>query len=122
MSNNPPNLPVLARNVRKLRHHHQLTQQQVADRCQLSRMTILNIEFGKHRPTFETIELLAKALEVPMCKLLEDHDARSTTTRFLADLRSAISRGSPADREAIAAFAMRLTDPREPLSETTVRT
>jgi transcriptional regulator with XRE-family HTH domain len=108
MTTNPQKLPVLARNVRLLRRYCGLTQQQLADRCQLSRTTILNIESGNHSPTFETIELLAKGLEQHLWLLLEDLDGRSTTTRFLAEIKSAISRASLADRERIAALAMRV--------------
>lgn len=48
-----------------------LTQQQLADICGLSRVSISNYESGKAEPTIEKIELISKALDLDITDLIE---------------------------------------------------
>ncbi len=110
-----PTLPVLARNVRRLRHHRKLTQFELARRCKLSSRTILAIEQGQNTPNLTTIELLAQAFGKSASTLLHDPDSRSTTTRFLVDL---LARASARKRSAIVGYAKHLMDPPDSTTST----
>ena len=66
------NIELLKRQRKKL----QLTQQQLADKCNLSRVTISNYESGKAEPTKENIEILSKVLKVPELLLLANPDKK----------------------------------------------
>jgi transcriptional regulator with XRE-family HTH domain len=52
---------------RKIRR---LTQEDLADKTRILRANIARIESGKHYPSLETLEKIAKALEVPVAKFL----------------------------------------------------
>jgi transcriptional regulator with XRE-family HTH domain len=77
----------VARAVRDLRLERNLSQRQLAGRMQVPRTYISKIENGKATPTLSSLERLATALEVDICKLV--HDARSRrneeTAAVLAD-------------------------------------
>jgi transcriptional regulator with XRE-family HTH domain len=108
MSKNPEDLPILARNVRELRLHHEWSQSRLAAECRppLDRTTILKIERGDHTPSVATIRLLAKALDVPAWHLLFDPEERTKTSLLLWGL---FSRASGPVRKMIVALARRLT-------------
>ena len=57
-----------------------MTQQDLADRCGLSRVSISNYESGKAEPTMDNIELLSKVLNLDIIELL-----LSDKTNFLPD-------------------------------------
>ncbi len=65
----------VARAVRDLRRERNLSQRQLAGRMLVPRTYISKIENGKATPTLSSLERLANALEVDICKLV--HDARS---------------------------------------------
>ncbi len=77
----------VARAVRELRLERNLSQRQLAGRMQVPRTYISKIENGKATPTLSSLQRLANALEVDICKLV--HDARSRrneeTASILAD-------------------------------------
>lgn len=51
-----------------------LTQQQLADMCALSRVSISNYESGKAEPTMENLEKLSKVLDIDITDLIEIKD------------------------------------------------
>ena len=55
--------------LQQLRIHADLTQSQLAERCDVSIDTISNIERGIHGPRFELLERLATSLSVPVYAL-----------------------------------------------------
>ncbi|MFV8755756.1 helix-turn-helix domain-containing protein [Nannocystaceae bacterium ST9] len=110
---NVDELPPLSRNVLGYRQHQRLSQQALADRCQISRATVANIERG-HVPTLATINTLAKALGTTPAKLLDDPSVHTTTTRYLEGLRGTIKRVSARGRQLLARLARRLARFREP--------
>lgn len=57
-------------NVRNRRHLLKLSQEELADRAQLDRKTIGNIETGKANPELLTMELIATALDTSISELL----------------------------------------------------
>jgi transcriptional regulator with XRE-family HTH domain len=71
------------REIRKARH---LSQRQLAGRMQVPRTYISKIENGKAIPTLGSLERLAAALEVDMCKLVRD--ARSLRDEEVAEILS----------------------------------
>jgi transcriptional regulator with XRE-family HTH domain len=71
------------REIRKARH---LSQRQLAGRMQVPRTYISKIENGKAIPTLGSLERLAAALEVDMCKLVRD--ARSRRDEEVAEILS----------------------------------
>jgi transcriptional regulator with XRE-family HTH domain len=57
--------------LRRLRRSKDLTQEQLADNVGVSTEFISNIERGRNAPSFETLERLAGALNVPISVLFE---------------------------------------------------
>jgi DNA-binding XRE family transcriptional regulator len=56
--------------IRKLREAKGVTQEELADTVGMMRSNISRIEAAKHRPTLETMERIAKALEVSVADLI----------------------------------------------------
>lgn len=50
--------------IKEIRLWRGLTQKQLAEKCGLSEPTIRNYELGNRKPSLETIEIIADALEV----------------------------------------------------------
>ena len=58
---------LLTNNIRKLRFNNsEMTQQELADRLEVSRQTILAIEAGKYSPTLELAFRIAEIFNVPL--------------------------------------------------------
>lgn len=57
--------------VKQLRQERGWSQQEVADRVGLNKMTISQYENGKRKPSFEMIEALAEVFHVDLNYLLE---------------------------------------------------
>ena len=74
----------VARAVRDLRLERCLSQRQLAGRMQVPRTYISKIENGKATPTLSSLERLANALEVDICRLV--HDARSRRNEETANI------------------------------------
>ena len=54
-------------NIRKLRFHNdEMTQQQLADKVNVTRQTILAIENGKYSPSLELAFRIAQVFKVPL--------------------------------------------------------
>lgn len=60
----------LAENIRRLRHERGLSQEELADICGLHRTYVGSVERGERNITLSSMELLAKALDVSVVKLL----------------------------------------------------
>jgi len=77
----------VARAVRDLRLERNLSQRQLAARMQVPRTYISKIENGKAMPTLSSLERLAEALEVDICKLVNDARSRRNeeTASIFAD-------------------------------------
>jgi transcriptional regulator with XRE-family HTH domain len=61
----------LGNQVKRLRESRDLTQQALADKAGVNRVTVANIERGDAEPTLATLQALAKALGVPVTTLLK---------------------------------------------------
>ena len=62
----------VGKRIRKYRRARKLTQEQLAELCDLSSNFISIIECGKKRPSLDTFVKIANALEVSADMLLED--------------------------------------------------
>ncbi len=60
------------RKVAKLRKERAISQEELADRCGIHRTYIGSVERGEKSPTLNTIEKIAKGLNVGVCELIED--------------------------------------------------
>lgn len=71
--------------VKSLRLERGWSQQEVADRAGLNKMTIFQYENGKRKPSFEVIEALAEIFHVDMNYLLGYGDETDpAANKFLA--------------------------------------
>jgi transcriptional regulator with XRE-family HTH domain len=62
----------IAKNIKKLRQEKGISQDRLSKLTDLSLNTIVNIEAGNNlNPTIETLEKIAKALEVSIDELLK---------------------------------------------------
>ena len=61
---------LVASNVRRLRRERGLSQEQLADLCGLHRTYIGSAERGERNLTLSSLELIARALNVPVVDLL----------------------------------------------------
>jgi len=64
-------LPYFAVRLRQLRAEAKMTQQELAQRASSHRQTIAHLEMGTRLPTWETVQLLARALGVD-CRVFID--------------------------------------------------
>lgn len=81
------------------------TQRYLADRSGMKRANVCRLEGGKHAPTLDTIELMAKALALPLADLfqtssaagrlhaLNERRARAGAKRLRSTLRDLRSKG-----------------------------
>ena len=66
--------------LKKLRKSKSFSQAKLAELSALSQAYISELESGEKQPTLKVIKKLAKALEVPILKLLEDNNLDPTGT------------------------------------------
>ncbi len=60
----------LTMQIKKLRERRKLSQEALADKAGIHRVSLANIERGAKTPTLDTLARLAKALRVPLHRLL----------------------------------------------------
>ena len=62
---------LVAFNIKYYRYVNNLSQEKLAERCSLSSRYLTDVERGKHSPTFDKLELIAKALGIEPYVLLQ---------------------------------------------------
>lgn len=67
---------VLADNIRLFRIQNELSQEELADLCDLHRTYIGSVERGERNVTLATLELLSKALNTSIPDLLTEKGAK----------------------------------------------
>ena len=67
--------------VRDLRAAHNMTQQQLADRIDLTRQTVIAIEGDKYSPSLETAFRIANVFGVPLEQVFQYQDDRKKSRR-----------------------------------------
>jgi len=65
---------IFGKNVRYYRFKKNLTQEQFAEKVDLNSSYISELESGKYGPTFETVEKIAKVLNVEPYILFQETD------------------------------------------------
>jgi transcriptional regulator with XRE-family HTH domain len=123
---------VIGDRLRALREEKNLSQGDIEKRTGLLRCYISRVENGHTVPTVETLEKMARALEVPMYKLFYDGEAppkldniakRKTAddiawgssgkeARFLTMFRRLLGRIEEKDRKLLLAFAQKVASKR----------
>lgn len=63
-------------NIKKKRIEKGMTQEKLAQSCEISRQRVTNYEIGIREPNIATLKKLASALECTVDELLEDDEQR----------------------------------------------
>ena len=123
---------VICDRLRALREEKNLSQGDIEKRTGLLRCYISRVENGHTVPTVETLEKMARALEVPLYKLFYDGEAppklgnlpkRKTAgdiawgssgkdARFLSNIQRFLGRVEEKDRKLLMSFAQKLASMR----------
>lgn len=75
----------LGEKIKFNRNKLNLSQEELAVKCNLSRNAIYNYENDKRTPTISTLILIAENLNMPASELIDDMDNDSTATNLYAD-------------------------------------
>jgi transcriptional regulator with XRE-family HTH domain len=120
---------VVGDRLRELRETKQLSQGDIEKRTGLLRCYISRVENGHTVPAIETLEKLARALEIPLYQLFYDGDeppklpnlpkrktdneiafgSRGKQANYLQRLRKCLSKAAESDRKLIMAIAQKMT-------------
>jgi transcriptional regulator with XRE-family HTH domain len=123
---------VIADRLRALREEKQLSQGDIEKRTGLLRCYISRVENGHTVPAIETLEKMARALEVPMYRLFYDGEeppklpnlpkrrsaddtawgSTGENARFLSNLRRVLSRMDGENRKLLLFMAQKMARPR----------
>jgi DNA-binding XRE family transcriptional regulator len=68
---NPAKIKAFATHLRVLREKAGMSQQELADTADISKITIQRIENAKYSATLDTLISIAEAIQVPLKKLLD---------------------------------------------------
>ena len=123
---------VIGDSVRELGEERKLSEGDIEKRTGLLRCYISRVENGHTVPTVETLEKMARALEVPLYRFFYDGEAppklenlpkRKTAdeiawgssgkdARFLSNLRRFLARSEERDRKLLMSLAQKLANKR----------
>ena len=119
---------IIGDRLRDLREAKHLSQGDIEKRTGLLRCHVSRVENGHTVPAIETLEKMARALEVPMYQLFYDGDQpqelpvvsradkpvtwgdSGQTSRYLFKLRKALARMRPEDRALVMHMAKKVSD------------
>jgi len=123
---------VIADRLRTLRQEKKLSQGDIEKRTGLLRCYISRVENGHTVPSVETLEKLARALEVPMYQLFYDGNeppklpnlpkrksaddiawgSTGKDARYLSQLRRALGKAEEKDRKLVMHMAQKMARPK----------
>ena len=118
---------MIGERLQTLREAKKLSQGDVEKRTGLLRCYVSRVENGHTVPSIETLEKMARALEVPMYHLMYDGDkppqarnekgqnewgSRGKDARFLHKICGCLSRMCEGDRDLLLGFAERVIKPK----------
>lgn len=95
----------LGNRIRQLRKNLKLTQAQLADKAGLSTNFIALLENGKRSASVDTLNRIAKTLEVELKELFEFPEKKSKSQLAMDDLNEMLKHRSADDIEAVAEIA-----------------
>ena len=115
--------------LRMLREEKNLSQGDIEKKTGLLRCYVSRVENGHTVPAIETLEKMARALEIPMYQLFYDGDkppevpkllkknaredwaSQGKGARYFSKLCRALSQASEADRKLVLHMARKITSP-----------
>ena len=123
---------IIGDQLRAMREEKQLSQGDIEKRTGLLRCYISRVENGHTVPAIETLEKMARALEVPMYQLFYDGEeppklpnlpkrkssddiawgSSGKDARFLNKLRRLLGKAEEADRKLLLYLAQKMAQPR----------
>ena len=123
---------IIGDQLRAMREEKQLSQGDIEKRTGLLRCYISRVENGHTVPAIETLEKMARALEVPMYRLFYDGEeppklpnlpkrkssddiawgSSGKDARFLSKLRRLLGKAEEADRKLLLYVAQKMARPR----------
>lgn len=80
---------LFGKRLKQIRNNKNLTQQELAELCDMHPTTIGMYEVGKRTPSFKTIKFLAKKLEVDELSFFDfsdEYDMSKSEERLISDL------------------------------------
>ena len=116
---------VIGNRLKELRESKQLSQGDIEKRCGLLRCYISRVENGHTVPSVETLEKMARALEVPMYRLFHDGEvpaglskltpakddewgSRGKEVDYLSRLRRLLAKMEPGDQKLLLHMAQKV--------------
>jgi transcriptional regulator with XRE-family HTH domain len=123
---------IIGDQLRAMREEKQLSQGDIEKRTGLLRCYISRVENGHTVPAIETLEKMARALEVPMYRLFYDGEeppklpnlpkrkssddiawgSNGKDARFLSKLRRLLGKAEEADRKLLLYLAQKMAQPK----------
>src|SRR5260221_1625284 len=112
---------LIGNRLKELRESKELSQGDIEKRCGLLRCYISRVENGHTVPSVETLEKMARALEVPMYRLFHDGEVGASIRKltpptgseewggkgkeadYLSKLRRLLAKMEPGDQKIVAA-------------------
>ena len=85
--------------IRAFRQTRRMTQEQVAEAIERTPEAVSNIERGQSLPSLDTLERLARALEVPLADFFENAGSHATRQRIEQEARFRMLTKSMSDEE-----------------------
>ncbi|MGB8801429.1 MAG: helix-turn-helix transcriptional regulator [Candidatus Acidiferrales bacterium] len=123
---------LIGERLKALREHKKLSQGDIEKRTGLLRVYISRIENGHTVPSIETLEKMARALEVPMYQLFYEGEkppaprlpktdggwgGSGQDARTLARFRRLLNRASKSDRNFLLLVAQKMSQRKRPRSK-----
>jgi transcriptional regulator with XRE-family HTH domain len=68
---NPAEIKALATHIRVLREKAGMSQQELADTAEISKLTVQRVENAKYSVTIDTLVSISNALNVPLKKIVD---------------------------------------------------
>jgi transcriptional regulator with XRE-family HTH domain len=123
---------IIGERIRELREQKDMSQEEIQRRTGLLRCHISRVENGRTVPGIQTLEKMARALDVPLYRLFYDGEkppelpnpsrrktrgetawgASGKEARFLTQLRSLLARVEHSDRQLLLSLAQKMATKR----------
>ena len=82
---------IFGRNVKKYRKQFGYTQEEMAEKIDVSQTFFANLERGNRGASFETVELIARCFNIPCASLFEENESDKTETAdYASKLKDAL--------------------------------